>query len=462
MHSIVVGDRLPFETTAEGRAAEEGGKVGSAPETPLSSDDESMDEIQERLQMTHRTISGLYRRNKLHRSKFQSLVPKEQSTERQSVGVSEQDASALQERDTIANKQQPIRNYSNDPKPAEFERAVMQRERGSGGSRAAAPTGHDADTVRFTGTRIPLRSSNQLEPSVSRSSTRLSPPPSFQSPGHLSKAEAPGRIPQPVEPVAYQSRDGDTIMVLTDPHSSVTTTYKHGPAENITDPDLLRSGVKAHRMLLGSADQEAETIFQSFRVRPKPRQFFTVGKVFHVLWVEPAGESRTIVTTIEAGTGLGKDGARVFSKVRLFVVVREGDNYCSALPITTYGGQGVSKAAVKKFEHAIIYTGKIAPKPLQAELPAFGERAMRIEAIRVDPDNPEDKLDPMNRLDFGKVHTIQHNIKVRSFGKVHPKSMAALLHQFRSVWAEGLESSSMPPRPVSASSSQEYGATGSR
>lgn len=59
---------------------------------------------------------------------------------------------------------------------------------------------------------------------------------------------------------------------------------------------------------------------------------------------------------------------------------------------------------------------------------------MRPIAIRVNSDEPIDKLQARSRIDFGKVFTIQHNVKVKSFGQVHPDSMAALQSQFLSVW----------------------------
>lgn len=59
---------------------------------------------------------------------------------------------------------------------------------------------------------------------------------------------------------------------------------------------------------------------------------------------------------------------------------------------------------------------------------------MRPDAIRVNPDDREDLLAPRSRIDYGKVYTIQHNIKVQPYGHVHPASMAALRHQFLNVW----------------------------
>ena len=96
----------------------------------------------------------------------------------------------------------------------------------------------------------------------------------------------------------------------------------------------------------------------------------------------------------------------------------------------TYGGQGVGKPKVKKSDHAIIYSGKSAPSSMRNEQPVRGERGMRPHSIRVVPDNKEEKLDPKSRIDFGKMHTIHHNLKVRPFGMVEAQSIPQLLNQF--------------------------------
>ena len=227
-------------------------------------------------------------------------------------------------------------------------------------------------------------------------------------------------------------------LVYASQPSGVQSRFQERP--NVTDPALSKLGVHAHRVVLETEGDE-ERLFPDFKRRDQPRKFFTIGKVFLILWVEPAGENaNTVITSLEpsiplpAGESIGRYGERVFSKVRRFVVIREGLTYCSALPIASYGSRGVAKRGVTKSEHAIIYTGKSVPEPTPAERPDRGEAGLRPQAVRVDTDHPTDKLDPMSRLDFGKVHTIQHNIKVKSFGKVNRDSMSAFQHQWANVW----------------------------
>lgn len=130
--------------------------------------------------------------------------------------------------------------------------------------------------------------------------------------------------------------------------------------------------------------------------------------------------------------------ARVICTVlrcKLFKAANHVSTADPSSPVMSYGGKGVSKSGVKKSDHAIIYTGRYAPVETSIEAPVRGEEGMRPRAIRVDVDRKEDKLDEMSRIDFGKPHTIHHNLKVRSFGKVNRDSLPHLIYQFEAVWS---------------------------
>lgn len=174
------------------------------------------------------------------------------------------------------------------------------------------------------------------------------------------------------------------------------------------------------------------------------------GGVFRVLWAQPAGEQ----TPSARGPGrwqrnhsasssdpvlniwVGNHGGKVFQDVKMFVVVREGHNYCTAVQITSYQDQGVSKYDVLKAEHAMAYTGNIPPKPLPSEAPRAGESGMLPVSIRIVPDAVDGKLlylKKTSRINFGKPYTIEHNIRVQNFGSVHVGSLDAMISQFLGV-----------------------------
>jgi hypothetical protein len=200
------------------------------------------------------------------------------------------------------------------------------------------------------------------------------------------------------------------------------------------------------------------SLFPDFKQRRK--EFFKVGRIFLVLWSEPAGGASD-VTRWQSGIVLNHLGERVFSKVRRFVVIRHDDFYCNALPINTYGGQGVAKRGVKKSDHCIIWSTRPAPPPRQGqrigpaptlntppqpqsdELARRGEDGMRPMPIRIDPDNPTEHLDVMSRLNLAGVTTIQYNIRLKSFGMVNQGSIRDLMQQHINVWG----SSFLPAPP---------------
>ena len=100
---------------------------------------------------------------------------------------------------------------------------------------------------------------------------------------------------------------------------------------------------------------------------------------------------------------------------------------------------------MKKSDFAVIHTSKVPPDILSDEHPARGESAMRRISIRVDPDDRGYRLDPLSRLNFGKVYTVDYNVKVKSIGMVNRASMRDLIYQFRDVWRPAFT----PPTAIS-------------
>jgi hypothetical protein len=87
-----------------------------------------------------------------------------------------------------------------------------------------------------------------------------------------------------------------------------------------------------------------------------------------------------------------------------------------------------------KSQHAIIYTGPTAPRELPSERPQPDELPMG-EPIRVIGRIPwESKMDVMSRVNFLKVYTVEHNVKVEDFGYVDPADEWKLTSQWNQHW----------------------------
>ena len=98
--------------------------------------------------------------------------------------------------------------------------------------------------------------------------------------------------------------------------------------------------------------------------------------------------------------------------------------------IYTYGEQGVLKIGLSdddRNNHTVIYMSGERP----ADLPDL--HLMDKEFIAVDPASPDQKLHRMSRLDFRRVYTVEHNVKVKNIGQVSKRSMPYLKSYFQDV-----------------------------
>jgi hypothetical protein len=155
----------------------------------------------------------------------------------------------------------------------------------------------------------------------------------------------------------------------------------------------------------------------------RSRGFFTIGRVFKVLWTEPAGGRATAVSRDIYVTAFGEMAC---SKIRTFIVVRTASSYSTCVPIHTYGGRGVGKVGVDSKEHCGVYTGN---RP-----PVNTERSPCLTPpVRIDPDDSTGRLDPCAVINLGKLYTIEHNVKVRANGIVNSRDLPVLLHHFDTV-----------------------------
>lgn len=148
----------------------------------------------------------------------------------------------------------------------------------------------------------------------------------------------------------------------------------------------------------------------------KPQRFFKPGRVFMTLWSEPASPTVRDDPHVTSSS----IGGKIYSETRRFVVVRGGPGYSICCPIQTYRKQGTTKSRVNLENHAIVYAAGSEPKLLpQEQPPGMG-------AFPITLGDKSVTIDPSSRLNFGKVYTVEHNIKVRNVGKVEKESLPRL------------------------------------
>jgi hypothetical protein len=89
--------------------------------------------------------------------------------------------------------------------------------------------------------------------------------------------------------------------------------------------------------------------------------------------------------------------------------------------ISTYSGQGVAKAGVRPSDHAIIHMAGTRPQLRVNEPP------MTKEPLTVTPASPDEKLDVMSRINFGKIYTVEYNVKIKEVGMLRGESKRRLI-----------------------------------
>ncbi|QDS69654.1 hypothetical protein FKW77_009431 [Venturia effusa] len=154
-----------------------------------------------------------------------------------------------------------------------------------------------------------------------------------------------------------------------------------------------------------------------------------VSSVIKILWPELSGadaEGMTVVSDILYA------GEIPITKIRWFVVVKGGRESYTCLPITTYRGSGCGKRGVVKSQHCIVYSGSKEPDPFDEELPSPGEVPM-LSSIQVRPRDRSEKMFPASRINFAKIYTVEHNVKVYDFGDVRKSCLSLLVVQWKWV-----------------------------
>ncbi|CAO2654008.1 Nn.00g107410.m01.CDS01 [Neocucurbitaria sp. VM-36] len=195
------------------------------------------------------------------------------------------------------------------------------------------------------------------------------------------------------------------------------------PAPQPTNPRtavaFLPPDVQAHigyldrRFIQSSSDpNNAEQLDPRFRrvARNHHAFFFVLGRVFKMLWTEPAGQANPGKTRNSTHFSTVRFGEQAYSEIRRFVVVRNKGNFSQCIPIQTYKGQGATKSGIVMSDHGVIHTSVPAPNLLPGEY-------LNKYSIQVIPTENE-ILEPQSRVNYGKAYAVEHNVKVLDIGMV--------------------------------------------
>ncbi|KAI1133857.1 hypothetical protein F5Y05DRAFT_277179 [Hypoxylon sp. FL0543] len=223
--------------------------------------------------------------------------------------------------------------------------------------------------------------------------------------------------PPAVDPNAYDLNvmDGEDVPTPRGGSPVQVTTIPSAPAYNY----------------IHGTPGEEEVLDSRYKVERSTR--FQPGEVFKILWSEPLGQ------VSQAGpddpiSDLTKrrtpGGSKFYIGYRRFIIVTTDESHHSTcVPILTYDRRGCLKKGVRASKHGIIYTaGSKPPKPLKNE-PTLGFQPV---ALQVYTDG--ETLAKESRVNYSKLVTIEHNVKVFFIGSIAPQDFEIVRYAVEDCW----------------------------
>lgn len=99
-------------------------------------------------------------------------------------------------------------------------------------------------------------------------------------------------------------------------------------------------------------------------------------------------------------------------------------------PILTYGGKACKKKGVKPEKHGIIIEQGQKPRRLD------GEPALGFPPVRMIMRQDSEKLSKESRVNYSKLVTIEHNIKVFFIGSVLASDYSLVAEAVNQCWSK--------------------------
>ncbi|KAL7787648.1 hypothetical protein V8C43DRAFT_307610 [Trichoderma afarasin] len=162
---------------------------------------------------------------------------------------------------------------------------------------------------------------------------------------------------------------------------------------------------------IAALEEPLEELDPRYRVEPSSK--FQPGEIFKVHWSEPQGASSEGAPSVSGKHEIqNRFGTKFFVGFRRFIVIANDQGHCTCVPILTYGGKACKKKGVKADKHGIIHERGSKPRLLDKE-PKLG-----FPPVRVEMKEEGEKLSKESRVNYSKLVTVEHNVKVFFIGSI--------------------------------------------
>ncbi|KAI1112626.1 hypothetical protein F5Y14DRAFT_254582 [Nemania sp. NC0429] len=167
---------------------------------------------------------------------------------------------------------------------------------------------------------------------------------------------------------------------------------------------------------------------------------FQPGEVFKILWSEPTGQNLgdAPISDIRA---IKDPGGDFYVGYRRFIIVRTDESHHSTcVPILTYDRRACAKKGVRPSKHGIIFESGQKPRQLRNE-PDLG-----FDPVSLDIYAEGEKLAKESRVNYSKLVTIEHNVKVFFIGRIPYPDFSRVEYAVNKCWEDKMHKSTKKSR----------------
>ncbi|KAI1336132.1 hypothetical protein F5Y15DRAFT_212955 [Xylariaceae sp. FL0016] len=230
---------------------------------------------------------------------------------------------------------------------------------------------------------------------------------------------------------AYSGTYGPNTTGLTEEDTTPRGTPAPIAASSVPAP---RTGSSYSNIYIHGTMGTEEPLDHRFKVEYSGR--FQPGEVFKILWSEPLGQVPGLDDPSEIQSLSSPDG-RFYVGFRRFIIVSTDDSHHSTcVPILTYDRRGCGKKGVKPDKHGIIYQEGHTPRTLKGE-PYLGYNPV---SLRIYAEG--EKLAKESRVNYSKLVTIEHNVKVFFIGRISATDFETVRYAVNDCWEKKMQNPS--------------------
>ncbi|KAI2609295.1 hypothetical protein GGR54DRAFT_643611 [Hypoxylon sp. NC1633] len=184
---------------------------------------------------------------------------------------------------------------------------------------------------------------------------------------------------------------------------------------------------------------DEEVLDSRYRVEHSAR--FQPGEVFKILWSEPLGQVGGDDPISDVTRRRTAGGSKFYIGFRRFIIVTTDESHHSTcVPILTYDRRGCLKRGVRPNKHGIIYIAGHKPRPLRNE-PELGFVPVALHVYA-----EGEKLAKESRVNYSKLVTIEHNVKVFFIGSITGEDFENVRYAVNECWDKKMHRSSRKSR----------------